>query len=158
MLMQRVEMGEQLIATDLSCGVHQPRLKNEQGNDLVVGRSCGCPRGVVVEAKVSPEPHHARSRINTCHRASMNQAQSGNAVGPGLVGADDTALESNGGFWLDRRPRSTHKLRSTRTRDTTEFRARTAVVKSSQVARYRVSFTRRAGTGTDNRPQGGCPE
>lgn len=38
------------------------------------------------------------------------------------LAADDTPLESNGGFWLDRRPRSTHKLRSTRTRDTADRR------------------------------------
>ena len=82
MLMQRVEMGEQLIATDLSCGVHQPGLKNEQGNDLVVGRSCGCPGGVVIEAKVSPEPNHARSWIGTVHGPSMNQARTYHAVGP----------------------------------------------------------------------------
>jgi dehydrogenase/reductase SDR family protein 12 len=38
------------------------------------------------------------------------------------LAADDTPLESNGGFWLDRRPRSTHKLRSTRTHDTADRR------------------------------------
>lgn len=38
------------------------------------------------------------------------------------LAADDTPLESNGGFWLDRRPRSTHKLRSTRTPDTADRR------------------------------------
>lgn len=34
------------------------------------------------------------------------------------LAADDAAVESNGLFWLDRRPRSTHKLRSTRASDT----------------------------------------
>ena len=33
------------------------------------------------------------------------------------LAADDAALESNGGFWLDRAPRSIHKLRSTRATD-----------------------------------------
>ncbi|MDH3682569.1 MAG: SDR family NAD(P)-dependent oxidoreductase [Acidimicrobiia bacterium] len=40
------------------------------------------------------------------------------------LAADEAALESNGIFWLDRRPRSTHKLRSTRTSDTPERRDR----------------------------------
>lgn len=40
------------------------------------------------------------------------------------LAADDAALESNGRFWLDRRPRSTHKLRSTRRSDTSERRGR----------------------------------
>jgi dehydrogenase/reductase SDR family protein 12 len=34
------------------------------------------------------------------------------------LAADDRPLESNGGFWLDRRLRSAHKLCSTRNRDT----------------------------------------
>lgn len=38
------------------------------------------------------------------------------------LAADDATLESNGAFWLDRRPRSTHKLRSTRNRDTADRR------------------------------------
>ena len=33
------------------------------------------------------------------------------------LAADDAALESNGGFWLDRAPRSIHKLKSTRSSD-----------------------------------------
>ena len=40
------------------------------------------------------------------------------------LAADDAALASNGLFWLDRRPRSTHKLPSTRTSDTLERRDR----------------------------------
>lgn len=38
--------------------------------------------------------------------------------------ADDTALETNGGFWLDRRPRPIHRLRRTRASDTPERRQR----------------------------------
>ena len=38
------------------------------------------------------------------------------------LAADDVPLESNGQFWLDRRPRSPHKLRSTRIRDTADRR------------------------------------
>ena len=37
--------------------------------------------------------------------------------------ADDAPLESNGRFWLDRRPRSIHKLPMTKRTDTTERRA-----------------------------------
>jgi len=40
------------------------------------------------------------------------------------LAADDTALRSNGCFWLDRRSRSTHKLRRTRNADTTDRRRR----------------------------------
>lgn len=40
------------------------------------------------------------------------------------LAADDAALESNGLFWLDRRPRSTHRLRSTKRSDTPERRDR----------------------------------
>jgi dehydrogenase/reductase SDR family protein 12 len=40
------------------------------------------------------------------------------------LAADNAALESNGLFWLDRRPRSAHKLRSTRRSDTPERRER----------------------------------
>ncbi|MGK2958990.1 MAG: SDR family NAD(P)-dependent oxidoreductase [Acidimicrobiales bacterium] len=40
------------------------------------------------------------------------------------LAADDSALESNGRFWLDRRPRSTHRLRSTKRSDTPERRDR----------------------------------
>lgn len=40
------------------------------------------------------------------------------------LAADDAAVESNGLFWLDRHPRSTHKLRSTRTSDMAERRDR----------------------------------
>jgi len=40
------------------------------------------------------------------------------------LAADAAALESNGLFWLDRRPRSTHKLRSTKRSDTPERRER----------------------------------
>ena len=39
------------------------------------------------------------------------------------LAADDDALGSNGAFWLDRRPRSTHRLRSTKRTDTAERRA-----------------------------------
>ncbi len=39
------------------------------------------------------------------------------------LAADDAALESNGGFWLDRRPRSIHKLPSTKKTDTAQRRA-----------------------------------
>ena len=39
------------------------------------------------------------------------------------LAADDVALESNGRFWLDRRPRSIHKLPTTKRTDTTERRA-----------------------------------
>ena len=38
------------------------------------------------------------------------------------LAADDTTLESNGRFWLDRRPRSIHKLPTTRRTDTGERR------------------------------------
>ncbi len=38
------------------------------------------------------------------------------------LAADDHPLESNGEFWLDRRPRSIHKLPTTRARDTPERR------------------------------------
>ena len=38
--------------------------------------------------------------------------------------ADNVALASNGRFWLDRRQRSIHKLRSTRTADTDQRRER----------------------------------
>ena len=38
------------------------------------------------------------------------------------LACDPHALESNGGFWLDRRERSLHKLRSTRRSDTPERR------------------------------------
>jgi len=40
------------------------------------------------------------------------------------LAADDSPLESNGLFWLDRRARSTHKLRGTKRSDTTERRER----------------------------------
>jgi dehydrogenase/reductase SDR family protein 12 len=40
------------------------------------------------------------------------------------LAAEDTALEFNGYFWLDRRRRSTHKLRSTRRSDTADRRDR----------------------------------
>jgi dehydrogenase/reductase SDR family member 12 len=40
------------------------------------------------------------------------------------LAADDIPLRSNGGFWLDRRPRSTHKLRRTKTADTPDRRRR----------------------------------
>lgn len=40
------------------------------------------------------------------------------------LAADDGALETNGGFWLDRRPRSIHKLPTTRSADTRERRDR----------------------------------
>ena len=40
------------------------------------------------------------------------------------LAAADTPLESNGLFWLDRRPRGTHKLPSTRRSDTLEQRER----------------------------------
>ena len=40
------------------------------------------------------------------------------------LAADDVALGSNGRFWLDRRPRSTHKLRHTRSSDTPDRRQR----------------------------------
>jgi NAD(P)-dependent dehydrogenase (short-subunit alcohol dehydrogenase family) len=40
------------------------------------------------------------------------------------LAADDTATDSSGGFWLDRRERSTHKLPSTRRSDTPERRRR----------------------------------
>jgi hypothetical protein len=39
------------------------------------------------------------------------------------LAADDVALESNGRFWLDRRPRSIHKLPTTKRTDTAERRA-----------------------------------
>jgi dehydrogenase/reductase SDR family protein 12 len=39
------------------------------------------------------------------------------------LAADDTALESNGRFWLDRRPRPIHKLPTTTRTDTPERRA-----------------------------------
>ena len=38
------------------------------------------------------------------------------------LASDDWALESNGLFWLDRRPRSTHKLPATKRSDTNERR------------------------------------
>lgn len=38
------------------------------------------------------------------------------------LASDDSALESNGLFWLDRRPRSTHKLPATKRSDTKERR------------------------------------
>jgi dehydrogenase/reductase SDR family protein 12 len=61
------------------------------------------------------------------------------------LAADETSLESNGLFWLDRRPRSTHKLRSTRTSDTAERRGRlwTWV---SETARYEPSLPDSAGS------------
>ncbi|MFK7918418.1 MAG: SDR family NAD(P)-dependent oxidoreductase [Ilumatobacter sp.] len=40
------------------------------------------------------------------------------------LAADDEALDSNGGFWLDRRQRSIHKLPTTSLRDTSERRER----------------------------------
>lgn len=40
------------------------------------------------------------------------------------LAADDGALESNGGFWLDRKARSIHKLPTTRDSDTEERRTR----------------------------------
>lgn len=40
------------------------------------------------------------------------------------LAADETALESNGRFWLDRRPRPIHKLPTTKWTDTPERRAR----------------------------------
>lgn len=40
------------------------------------------------------------------------------------LAADDAAVESNGLFWLDRRPRPIHKLPQTRRSDTAERRAR----------------------------------
>ncbi len=39
------------------------------------------------------------------------------------LAADDAALESNGGFWLDRAPRPIHKLPTTKRTDTPERRA-----------------------------------
>jgi len=38
------------------------------------------------------------------------------------LAVDDTSLASNGGFWLDRRPRSIHKLPTTKHTDTAELR------------------------------------
>ena len=38
------------------------------------------------------------------------------------LAADDSALETNGQFWLDRRTRSIHKLPTTNKTDTTERR------------------------------------
>jgi NAD(P)-dependent dehydrogenase (short-subunit alcohol dehydrogenase family) len=38
------------------------------------------------------------------------------------LASDDSALESNGLFWLDRRPRNTHKLPATKRSDTNERR------------------------------------
>lgn len=40
------------------------------------------------------------------------------------LAADDIPLRSNGCFWLDRRPRSTHKLRRTKNADTPDRRRR----------------------------------
>lgn len=40
------------------------------------------------------------------------------------LAADDIALQSNGGFWLDRRPRSTHKIPRTKSAETPERRSR----------------------------------
>ena len=40
------------------------------------------------------------------------------------LAADDAALDSNGDFWLDRRPRSTHRVPGTRGSDTPERRER----------------------------------
>ena len=40
------------------------------------------------------------------------------------LAADDIPLRSNGCFWLDRRPRSTHKLRRTKRADTPDRRRR----------------------------------
>ena len=40
------------------------------------------------------------------------------------LAADELPLQSNGGFWLDRRPRSTHKLRGTKNAETPERRRR----------------------------------
>ena len=40
-----------------------------------------------------------------------------------LAADDNEPLESNGRFWLDRRPRSIHKLPSTKKTDTPERRA-----------------------------------
>lgn len=42
----------------------------------------------------------------------------------GWSATDDRALESNGGFWHDRRPRSLHRLPSTSRSDTAERRQR----------------------------------
>jgi hypothetical protein len=39
------------------------------------------------------------------------------------LASDDEALESNGRFWLDRRPRSIHKLPTTKRTDTADRRA-----------------------------------
>ncbi len=39
------------------------------------------------------------------------------------LAADDLPLETNGRFWLDRRPRSTHRLPTTKSKDTAERRA-----------------------------------
>ena len=88
LLVKCIEMCEELIATDLSCRVYQSGLEDEQGNDLVMSRRCGCPRGVVVEAKVSPEPHHARSWIGTVHGPSMKCARTNNVFGPDVFGWD----------------------------------------------------------------------
>jgi dehydrogenase/reductase SDR family member 12 len=41
-----------------------------------------------------------------------------------LAADDDRPLRSTGTFWLDRRPRSIHKLPTTRRSDTAEERAR----------------------------------
>lgn len=40
------------------------------------------------------------------------------------LAADELPLQSNGGFWLDRRPRSTHKLRGTKNAETPDRRRR----------------------------------
>ena len=40
------------------------------------------------------------------------------------LAADDIALQSNGGFWLDRRPRSTHKIPRTKSAETPDRRQR----------------------------------
>lgn len=40
------------------------------------------------------------------------------------LAADELPLQLNGGFWLDRRPRSTHKLRGTKNAETPDRRQR----------------------------------
>ena len=55
---ERVEVGKQLIPSNWSGCVHQALFEDKESNDLLVRGGGGRPRGVVVEAKIAPEPHH----------------------------------------------------------------------------------------------------
>ncbi|MBM3675567.1 MAG: SDR family NAD(P)-dependent oxidoreductase [Actinobacteria bacterium] len=85
--------------------------------------------GVVVHAMHpgwADTPGVARSlpRFRRIMGPLLRDAQEGADTIVWLLTDDHAPRETTGRFWLDRRPRSTHRLRSTRRRDTPEERTR----------------------------------